>query len=1662
MPSSSPEDYLGPDPDTPAPLSTLSPDRLGQGSDEVFDNTRKVVGGIAGLWGIRHVLTALGTGARPVHTVLAGGGLGQALQSIYDPDKALEWKPFGDDPGWGTVGNALAGAASDPAMFMSFGIAPAGEAALKEAGAARTALLQAGPEASAAERVLAIQHATGGTADAGEALRAGMEANPKFTGLESTFGKQMQAGQRGLQVKIPFTDLKWVPPGAKQLNTVAGYAARGIEAPAEMLNDALVANGPLEGAGKLVKKIYNGLTAPDARETGEAIARDAENKAAAAARPFQAEIGNLFRDARAKGLTDEHLNLIPQYIETFDPATSVPREPGTLLPKNNIEDLAAKADRIRNVVDGATTMTPEARATWYGLTKDIHGVQQRALQSMKDLGVSVDALKAVGGPDAAALMRQDADAEARAVAATKKLEQLKRAAPAPGSLEEDVANAEKPEPASGGAGPGSVPPGEAEEVQTSANSKAQPPDTSPAQDLWKEYYNAEGAAKEDLYPQFAREFGYGKAENTESLNRVQQTVEDLRAGKVKSREDLESLLSGMNEGDVKRVGKLMGMKGTEGPVTAFEHSGAPQYRMPDGTTTTDYKSAIAAMSDDEYEALRNSLPQSERGEAALANKLRVFEQEGSNFAGRKTVTNRIANELGLGTNASGEIDTAHLGSIEKATPTSDTPAPDARTRLPAFEDLSVARMKAAGLSDADVAAARAEGLYAKDNTTGYTEGRFGPARIDTIKRGIKHVGETGQPTTYAHMDLRNLGGLNEHGGEPFGNVVYRKTADLVNSTLREELPDADLHLFRHGGDEMSGVIANATEGEVQAALSKAEAKIQEWAKQTQVPGKDYTLDRIPKKGSTAPNGTGLHYGTSELKPGVTANQAIENAAALMQRRKVGKAVYDYVNGIQSSNARAVAPGESAGGIGQGAQVDNGRVSGEAGDAGVSPYKEAAAHDAGLSGDSARPAQTVQDLEQELASIAEERRGYGVQIELAKQRELATPTFFPHEVTDEAKPKLLAKGKTGKPADAPKGAILSRTPYGANIPELEGVPRSLQSSEKFFNTHGTAATAYDGPLTQNRDLMDSMKRMLSPKGEEEVLRPLEMFENNPQRAMTKYFSQDYYTNVGKAQLARNIASVTNVLDAKPWDQALTDLRAGVPVDEVRDAFKAASGRDLEDYLPASVKSDADLVKYSQADVTHGPAGYRRGQDVGFSLKGKDDVYLPAQYAEFYQRMNDKFNAVKLPDTLNTLGRGLRMIRRFTYDMPQTQLKWDLGDKIRMAANDGVDMVTFRDQAKLLSGLSDPAIRQAVFDDFKDFEPFNKLGPVSLGDKAGVVPMGDAMEMAANEGAAFRGGGYGKQVIDDAAKDGVAGGALNTLDKARAYGRMRDEMNRFTMWATRMRAGDTAAEAAMRTEEALYDYSRMSPAAAMLRNSGLAPGVVWMSKNIPAQVEWALANPGSFAAIVKGYSMLQDSANSGIPEDALPKYMQNRLGIAMSKTKNEQNGHDEWTFSDEAGRTMPQLELAEFATDPIGNAVGSLSAAPDIVSDLKDGKYGAAANRAAGLAGDAYSIPASIVKSLAIPDAKTGDVKTFWSAMRDAALRGKTVDVEEQLKTMERQNYHAVKDARIALNRAMIAGHVQSYDDPAIAGLYQAYQGAVAKQQADARQSQRVRQNLAAAR
>ncbi len=273
------------------------------------------------------------------------------------------------------------------------------------------------------------------------------------------------------------------------------------------------------------------------------------------------------------------------------------------------------------------------------------------------------------------------------------------------------------------------------------------------------------------------------------------------------------------------------------------------------------------------------------------------------------------------------------------------------------EEHDVADLRRQGRSEEYLLGRRESGIYEEEEVTGWQKSFH---RVKTAKRAAEHVRRTGQPATYAEIDLRNLGGLNAEFGHQGANRHFRAIADIVRAELEVVAPDAQL--FRHGGDEVSAIVVGLESAQVEEALSRAQAIVDEYVAAE-------GLEALPHTKEGREPGVGIHYGVSEVGPGENPEDFFSRADLRVEGKKKAKGVA-VEQGSEDEAAGAVGPGpDGAGDGGRAAPESSGPDRGE-GAAGAAPAVEAGPGGAEATARGGGPAQLARREEAELFGIEE--------------------------------------------------------------------------------------------------------------------------------------------------------------------------------------------------------------------------------------------------------------------------------------------------------------------------------------------------------------------------------------------------------------------------------------------------------------------------------------------------------------------------------------------------------------------------------------------------------------------------------------------------------------------------------------------------------------------
>lgn len=223
----------------------------------------------------------------------------------------------------------------------------------------------------------------------------------------------------------------------------------------------------------------------------------------------------------------------------------------------------------------------------------------------------------------------------------------------------------------------------------------------------------------------------------------------------------------------------------------------------------------------------------------------------------------------------------------------------------------------------------------RDNVTSLYEARVGEGeqnlRFSAIDRAQKLVDETDAPATYVHADLANLGGLNAVLTETGANEIFRFAATAFREELAKIGADVRALTFRHGGDEISGVVLNATEEQARAALQRASDKLRNLAETMTTPkgGRVSEIEHPKHPGVAEKRGTGLSYGTSAIRPGRARPEIIQQAERQLEAMKKEVAQNVTRNTVGEPGAQP-SGGQAGRAAGRAAEADSGSRSQDAG------------------------------------------------------------------------------------------------------------------------------------------------------------------------------------------------------------------------------------------------------------------------------------------------------------------------------------------------------------------------------------------------------------------------------------------------------------------------------------------------------------------------------------------------------------------------------------------------------------------------------------------------------------------------------------------------------------------------------------------------------------
>lgn len=286
---------------------------------------------------------------------------------------------------------------------------------------------------------------------------------------------------------------------------------------------------------------------------------------------------------------------------------------------------------------------------------------------------------------------------------------------------------------------------------------------------------------------------------------------------------------------------------------------------------------------------------------------------GAGFIGDRWAGRRVASDLARKVDdlpvehRAAIIDTA-VGQVESGRPVDIDPVLDAASALQerrAFQQPHEQRVaeftasaRAVGLEDPQIRALLPKDI--RDSVTGFYRAED---RVPTLKRAMERIKETGEPAVYVEADVANLGGLNARFGHSVSNKIYSEMAAAFEDAIAEAGGTAVL--FRHGGDEISAIVVNATGEQAKDALAGMRSRIDD------IVSRHGAADIPHAKTPGGPPGTRLNYAVAEIREGLTVDDIFTTADLRVEALKKGA---PDVDPSTAGTPGAVAPGARSGRI----------------------------------------------------------------------------------------------------------------------------------------------------------------------------------------------------------------------------------------------------------------------------------------------------------------------------------------------------------------------------------------------------------------------------------------------------------------------------------------------------------------------------------------------------------------------------------------------------------------------------------------------------------------------------------------------------------------------------------------------------------------------------
>lgn len=571
--------------------------------------------------------------------------------------------------------------------------------------------------------------------------------------------------------------------------------------------------------------------------------------------------------------------------------------------------------------------------------------------------------------------------------------------------------------------------------------------------------------------------------------------------------------------------------------------------------------------------------------------------------------------------------------------------------------------------------------------------------------------------------------------------------------------------------------------------------------------------------------------------------------------------------------------------------------------------------------------------------------------LKRNREVIN--FWPQVLSDPTREAAHIEDTILKPGVGAGGANKERggvhpklLPDGSANPK-GGTPYSLAEANEAKRLAGSRQGAFTDPVEKDTGILSSLSRWR--KGDAKEIAAT--FEKNTVAGLETYISGRAYNTVKKAELKKNMLNTFGGMPKEDWAKVIEAAKEGKNAAEI----EKLTGWNPLNYMGYDAKkrvaAGGALIDNLK---TGGPEGSKEFAAGAEKLKGGEHktVFMPREVVDRYEKMLALHD--KLPEWMQTMQDFIKpsMVdwKKFsTFVWPKSSIRNSIGDMVRLWQEDALDIHSPGDAARLLGAV--PNIMEGLGDDF------GKLGATGLAggnlDKSArhlmqdgtISAQGLAQEM---HKAGYLETGWISEELRAAAGQKIKEGPLSgtytkyapqvmqsLTDKYMAAVKFRETAQRLGAVAARLRAGDTLGEAMFRAEKALFNFGRISPAAKFLRDMGIAPFISYDMKNLPAQIEWVLTNPGEAAAGMRALGLLQ---NQQMPEHLLPQEFHNKYNMQLGYEKDE-NGRPILSIY-KAENVIPLEDLSAWLNDPqekIRNSLGpmvsfiSKSLGPDYYDD-----------------------------------------------------------------------------------------------------------------------------------